>query len=164
MRADSGFWAWKLIARLNAHKISWSITVRLHEHMKQVIAAIVHDAWTDIDHTIGGQAQVAKTIYTTGKGKYARSVRLIVRRTRLTDEAQRRLWPDWRHHAFITNRADLNTIEADQYSSTVNTSRLSSPSVASNKAPDSNTSPPVITTPTQSEHSQPRQADPLHRA
>ncbi|MCA1708165.1 MAG: transposase, partial [Actinobacteria bacterium] len=29
----------------------------------------------------------------------------IVRRTRLTDRAQRRLWPDWRHHAFLTDLA-----------------------------------------------------------
>ena len=26
-----------------------------------------------------------------------------MRRTRLTDRAQRRLWPDWRHHAFLTD-------------------------------------------------------------
>lgn len=115
MRADSGFWAWKLIDRLNAHGICWSITVRLHKHVKAAIAAIAEDAWIDIEYTAGGQAQVAETIYTTGKGKHARSVRLVVRRTRLTDRTQRRLWPDWRHHAFITNRADLNTIEADQF-------------------------------------------------
>ncbi len=115
MRADSGFWAWKLIDRLDAHKICWSITVRLHKHMKQAIAAIPDDDWIDIDYTIGGHAQVAETIYTTGKGKHARSVRLVVRRTRLTDRAQRQLWPDWRHHAFITNRNDLTTIEADQF-------------------------------------------------
>ena len=29
--------------------------------------------------------------------------RLVVRRTRLTDTAQQRLWPDWRHHAFLTD-------------------------------------------------------------
>ena len=46
-----------------------------------------------------------------------RTVRLVVRRTRLTEPAQRRLWPDWRHHAFITNRDDLDTIEADQWAS-----------------------------------------------
>ncbi len=115
MRADSGFWAWKLIDRLDTHNICWSITVRLHKHMKQAIAAIGEDAWQDIDYTIGGQAQVAETIYTTGKGKHARSVRLVVRRTRLTDRAQRRLWPDWRHHAFITNRTDLDTVQADQF-------------------------------------------------
>ena len=29
--------------------------------------------------------------------------RLIVRRTRLTDTTQQRLFPDWRHHAFLTD-------------------------------------------------------------
>ena len=28
---------------------------------------------------------------------------------------QHQLWPDWRHHAFITNRADLDTIAADRF-------------------------------------------------
>ena len=37
-----------------------------------------------------------------------------MRRTRLTDAAQRRLWPDWRHHAFITN-VELPTVEVDQF-------------------------------------------------
>lgn len=31
--------------------------------------------------------------------------RLIVRRTRLTGAAQRRLWPDWRHFGFLTDLA-----------------------------------------------------------
>jgi Transposase DDE domain group 1 len=115
MRADSGFWAWKLIDRLNDHKITWSITVRLHKHMKHAIAAIPETAWVDIDYTLGGQAQVGETIYTTGTGPTKRSVRLVVRRTRLTDTTQSRLWPDWRHHAFITNRDDLTGIEADQF-------------------------------------------------
>jgi len=114
VRADSGFWSWKLIDRLNAHDIAWSITVRLHKNMKAAIAGIDETAWVDIDYTIGGQAQVAETIYTAGKGKRKRTVRLVVRRTRLTDKAQRRLWPDWRHHAFITN-TDLDTIAADQF-------------------------------------------------
>ena len=115
MRADSGFWAWKLIDRLDDHKITWSITVRLHKHMKHAIAAIPETAWVDIDYTLGGQAQVGETIYTTGTGPTKRSVRLVVRRTRLTDKTQSRLWPDWRHHAFITNRDDLTGIEADQF-------------------------------------------------
>ncbi len=29
--------------------------------------------------------------------------RLVVRRTRLTDTAQARLWPNWRHHGFLTD-------------------------------------------------------------
>ena len=39
--------------------------------------------------------------------------RLIVRRTRLLG-AQATLWPDWRHHAFVTNRqGDAVELDAD---------------------------------------------------
>lgn len=51
----------------------------------------------------------------TGKGtKRERRVRLVVRRTRLTGRPQREIWPDWRHHAFITDLA-TPTVEADQF-------------------------------------------------
>ena len=50
----------------------------------------------------------------TGQGRYRRELRLVVRRTRLTEAAQRRLWPDWRHHAFITN-VELPTVAVDQF-------------------------------------------------
>ncbi len=41
------------------------------------------------------------------------SQRLIVRRTRLLG-AQAELWPDWRHHAFLTNRTDaIELVEAE---------------------------------------------------
>ena len=115
VRADSGFWSWKLIDRLDAHRIGWSITVRLHTNMNTAIAAIDDSTWVDIAHTLGGQAQVAETTYTVGRGTKARTVRLIVRRTRLTEAAQRQLWPDWRHHAFITSNTDISMIEADQF-------------------------------------------------
>lgn len=115
VRADSGFWSWKLCDRLDAHGIAWSITVRLHQNMKTAIASIDETAWVDIDYPIGGQAQVAETTYTTGRGAKARTVRLIVRRTRLVEPAQRRLWPDWRHHAFITSDHDIDMIDADQF-------------------------------------------------
>jgi hypothetical protein len=115
VRADSGFWAWKLCDRLDAHNIAWSITVRLHQTMRKAIAGIDEAAWVDIDYTIGGQAQVAETIYTAGHGTKARSVRLVVRRTRLTDPTQLELWPDWRHHAFITSDSDISMIDADRF-------------------------------------------------
>lgn len=115
VRADSGFWSWKLCDRLDTHDIRWSITVRLHKNMKTAIAGIDEGAWQEIDYPVGGQAQVAETTYVAGRGKRQRTVRLVVRRTRLTEPAQRRLWPDWRHHAFITNRDDLDTIAADQF-------------------------------------------------
>ena len=115
VRADSGFWSWKLCDRLDAHGIAWSITVRLHKNMKTAIAGIDDDAWVDIDYPDAGQAQVAETTYTAGRGKKQRTVRLVVRRTRLTEPTQRRLWPDWRHHAFITSDTKTTTIDADRF-------------------------------------------------
>ena len=114
VRADSGFWSWKLIDKLTKAGVGWSITVRLVPKIKTTIAAIPEEAWTTIDYTRGGHAQVAETIYTTGKGKQVRHVRLVVRRTRLADTAQAAMWPTWRHHAFICNNA-LTTVEADRF-------------------------------------------------
>ena len=114
LRADSGFWSWKLIDALNRHKVRWSITVSQHQAIRAAIATIPDTAWIDIDYTLGGKAQVAECDYTTGTGRHQRTVRLVVRRTRLTDTHQARLWPDWRHHAFITNVA-LDAVAADEF-------------------------------------------------
>ncbi len=115
VRADSGFWSWKLIDRLNAHRICWSITVRQIATIKTAIGAIDDNAWVDINYTAGGAAQVAETTYTAGRGRKARTVRLIVRRTRLTDTIQRQLWPEWRHHAFITSNTEISMVDADAF-------------------------------------------------
>jgi len=104
-----------MIDRLTAHRVGWSITVRMHKPMRQAIAAIDDQAWVDIDYTLSGRAQVAEAIYVTGKGKRQRRVRLIVRRTRLNDTAQAELWPDWRHHAFITSDKNIDMVEADRF-------------------------------------------------
>ncbi len=37
-----------------------------------------------------------------------------MRRTRLTDTTQQRLWPDWRHHAFLTD-LDGTVVEIDKF-------------------------------------------------
>ena len=58
------------------HQLRYSITVRQTTPIRQAIAAIDEDAWTDIVYPDGGLAQVAETRY---KGD-----RLIVRRTLLT--------------------------------------------------------------------------------
>jgi hypothetical protein len=118
IRADSGFWSWKLIERLNRHGIGWSITVSNHAAIRAAISAIPDTAWQDIDYTIGGHAQVAETTYVTGgyhSKRPARTARLIVRRTRLADPAQAQLWPEWRHHAFITSDTEVSAVEADQF-------------------------------------------------
>ena len=40
--------------------------------------------------------------------------RLIVRHTRLTDPAQQRLWPNWRHHAFLTDLTG-DAVDVDRF-------------------------------------------------
>jgi Transposase DDE domain group 1 len=114
VRADAGFWSYALIDTLNRLKVSWSITVRINAAITKAINAIDDKAWTAIVYPDGGEAQVAETTYVTGRGKHERRLRLVVRRTRLSEAAQRALWPDWRHHAFITN-LDLAVVEMDQF-------------------------------------------------
>ena len=102
LRVDSGFWSFDTIATLAGLDVRYTMAVRTgNKALVKVIAAIDDDAWADIDYTPDGQAQVAETTY---KGR-----RLIVRRTRLTDSAQRRLWPDWRHHSSPTSTAPRQT-------------------------------------------------------
>ena len=73
--------------------------------------------WRDITYPGGGMAQVAETTDVSGGDtteRKERRVRLVVRRTRLTDPMQRQLWPDWRHHAFVTN-VELPTVDVDRF-------------------------------------------------
>jgi hypothetical protein len=114
VRADAGFWNYALIDTLTRLGVRWSVTVRINPQIRACIEAIDEQAWTLITYPDGGEAQVAETVYVTGRGKHRRELRLVVRRTRLTETAQRRLWPDWRHHAFITN-VELATVAVDQF-------------------------------------------------
>ena len=104
MRADSGFWAAKTIRACRRHRIRYSITVRQTKPIQQAIAGIDEDAWVQIVYPDGGLAEVAETRY--------RGDRLIVRRTRLVGE-QAELFPNWRYHAFVTNRVGT-TVWLDQ--------------------------------------------------
>jgi hypothetical protein len=117
LRADAGFFSWELVKLLERHGVSWSITMSLNPSVRRAIAAIDEDAWVDITYPDGGAAQVADTEYVTLGGRSKRKerrVRLVVRRTRLTDPAQAQLWPDWRHHAFVTN-LELPTEDVDRF-------------------------------------------------
>ena len=114
VRADAGFWNYKLLDTLTRLGVRWSVTVRINRQIRACIDGIDEGAWIPIAYPDGGRAEVAEAVYTTGAGKHRRELRLVVRRTRLTDRSQQRLWPDWRHHAFITN-LDLATVEMDQF-------------------------------------------------
>jgi Transposase DDE domain group 1 len=114
VRGDSGFWSWALIDTLVRLKVGYSITVSVKAPVKAAIEAIDDAAWHPIDYPAGGEAQVAETRYVTGRRGGHRDLRLVVRRTRLTDPTQAQLWPDWRYHAFITD-LDTPTVEIDAF-------------------------------------------------
>jgi len=106
LRADSGFWNTKTMARLQQAGWTYSIGVRQQKHIQTAIWAIDEQDWQPLEnYPETGQAQIAQTML----GQQ----RLIVRRTRLVGE-QAELWPDWRHFAFLTNRTDaLEIVEAE---------------------------------------------------
>lgn len=117
VRADSGFFSWELVKILDRLEVAWSITVHQNPSVVAAITSIREEDWVDITYPDGGAAQVAETVYVTGGGRTKRprrQVRLVVRRTRLTDPAQQALWPNWRHHTFVTN-LDLPVVEADRF-------------------------------------------------
>jgi hypothetical protein len=114
LRADSGFWSHSLIDTLARLGVGWSITVTINPSIRSVIDAIDDQAWVPIAYPAGGEAAVAEATYVTGQGRRRRSYRLVVRRSRLTDPAQRALWPDWRHHAFVTS-STADAVTADRF-------------------------------------------------
>ncbi len=114
VRADAGFWSWALIDTLRRAGVAWSITVTINAQIRACIEAIDETAWIPIAYPDGGEAQVAEASYVSRVRGEERTVRLVVRRTRLTGRAQRALWPDWRHHAFVTD-LDLPLVEMDQF-------------------------------------------------
>jgi hypothetical protein len=94
MRFDSGFWSNRTIAVLERLEVGFTMGVRMQKSVVSAISSIAESAWTPIEYTPDGEAEVAECEY---KGR-----RLIVRRTRLIGR-QATLWPQWRHFAFLTD-------------------------------------------------------------
>lgn len=106
LRADSGFWSRSLIDTCERLGVKFSITVGLRPSIRVSIEEIPDSSWMPITYPDGGQAEVASFAYTMSgvrQGHQPKTVRIIVRRTRLLGE-QAALWPDWRYHVFVTNR------------------------------------------------------------
>ena len=115
IRFDSGFWSNDTILALNRLDVRYTMAVRCSSKgINNAISQISDDAWTPIEYTEDGEAEVAECAYTTGAGKKKVTRRLIVRRTRLTDKAQLKLWPDWRHFGFLTDLTGT-AVEVDKF-------------------------------------------------
>ncbi len=64
MRADSGFYAHAVVAVCRRMDVRFSITIRQHKSLHNLIEAIPEDAWTPIPYWMDGAADVAETTYT----------------------------------------------------------------------------------------------------
>lgn len=129
LRADSGFYLADVVSACRTADVRFSITARMiGTALRNEVAAIGEKDWTPIDYFLPG-AGVAEFVFTpfaTGpRGKLLtsrdeiRPVRLIVRRTPITDaQAKNRgqdpLFPVYDYHPMITDRTgDLVEVEAD---------------------------------------------------
>ena len=64
MRADSGFYTHAVVAVCRRINVRYSITIRQHKSLHNLIEAIPEDAWTPIPYWMDGAADVAETTCT----------------------------------------------------------------------------------------------------
>ena len=115
MRADSGFYNHPIVAACRDKGVRYSITIRQHQSVRNIIEAIPEADWEPIPYWMEGAADVAETEYTPFQNEPdAVPVRLIVRRVKPTPGSQLALLADYSYHAFITDRhGDTLALEAD---------------------------------------------------
>ena len=115
VRADSGFYTHALVAVCREMDVRFSITIRQHARLRNIIEAIPEEDWTPIPYWMDGAADVAETTYTPFRSEPdAAPVRLIVRRVKPTPGSQLALFAAYRYHGFITDRdGETLALEAD---------------------------------------------------
>ena len=115
MRADSGFYTHTVVAVCRRTKVRFSITIRQHQSLRNLIEAVPEADWTPIPYWMDGAADVAETTYTPLQSEPgAAPVRLIVRRVKPTPGSQLALFATYSYHAFITDRdGEMLELEAD---------------------------------------------------
>ena len=113
VRADSGFYTHAVVAVCRRMDVRFSITIRQHKSLHNLIETIPEDAWTPIPYWVDGAADVAETTYTPFQAEPdAAPVRLIVRRVKPTPGSQLALFARYSYHGFITDR-DGETLELE---------------------------------------------------
>ena len=113
VRADSGFYTHGVVAVCRKMDVRFSITIRQHKSLRDLIEAIPEADWTPIPYWMDGAADVAETTYTPFRPEPdAAPVRLIVRRVKPTPGSQLALFANYSYHAFITDR-DGETLELE---------------------------------------------------
>ena len=115
VRADRGFYAHAMVAVCREMDVRYSITIRQHKSLRNLIEAIPEEDWTPIPYWMDAAAAVAETTYTPFQSEPdAAPVRLIVRRVKPTPGSQLALFASYSYHGFITDRDGANLeLEAD---------------------------------------------------
>ena len=115
VRADSGFYNHAIVAACRDKSVRYSITIRQHASLRELIEAIPEVDWTPIPYWMEAAADVAETTYIPFQNEPdAAPVRLIVRRVKPTPGSQLALFTRYSYHAFITDRdGDTLYLEAD---------------------------------------------------
>ena len=113
VRADSGFYNHAIVAVCRKMDVRFSITIRQHQSVRNIIEDIPEADWTPIPYWMDGAADVADTEYTPfGSEPDAVPVRLIVRRVKPTPGSQLALFTNYSYHACITDR-EGNTLDLE---------------------------------------------------
>ena len=113
LRADSGFYTHGVVSVCRKMDVRFSITIRQHKSLRNLIEAIPEDAWTPFPYWMDGAADVAETTCTPFQSEPdAAPVRLIVRRVKPTPGSQLALFATYSYHGFITDR-DGETLELE---------------------------------------------------
>ena len=103
VRADSGFYAHALVAVCRKMDVRYSITIRQHKSLRNIIEAIPETDWTPIPYWMDGAADVAETTYVPFQDEPdAAPGRLVVRRVKPTPGSQLALFVTCSYHGCIT--------------------------------------------------------------
>jgi hypothetical protein len=117
-RADSAFYAKKVIWACRRHGVRFSVATRIDAKIRATCEAIAEDRWVDIKYPQAiwdeqeqrwiSDAQIAETSYTAFEGtRWAITARLVVRRVKRlgsqADTGQGEVSPVWRYHAVFTD-------------------------------------------------------------
>ena len=110
LRADSGFYTRDLLDSCQQHNTYFSVTVRQHKPIRNIIDNINDDQWKLVNKTTTAHTYIAAADYLIkGRSHHKNTItcRLIIKRTTTpsdTGQPQPRLFDLHRYHAFVTDQ------------------------------------------------------------
>ena len=150
VRADSGFYTHSEVSVCCKMDVRFSITIRQHKSLRNIIETIPEADWTPIPYWMDGAADVAETTYTPFESEPgAAPVRLIIRRVKPTPGSQLALFATYTYHGFTTDReGDALDLEANHRRQSRSRTRYATSSTASASTISPRAaSPPILSLP-----------------